>query len=325
MREISYSQAIVEATAEEMRRDPSVCVWGLDVGAYGGAFGATRGLYEEFGSERVIDMPISELGYVGLGVGAAATGIRPVVELQFSDWITLPSDMLINQASKMRYMFGGIMSVPLVLRAPVGGYLAAAGQHSSSFESMFAHIPGLKVVLPGSPRDAKGLLKSAIRDNNPVIFLEHKKLYDIKGEVPTEEYLIPLGEADVKRNGTDVTIVTYSLMVNKALAAAEQLATQGISVEVVDLRTVSPIDEAAILASVEKTQRLVIVQETWRRCSIGAEVAAIVAENALDYLDAPVIRVTARDVPIPFSPVLENYVLPSEADIVAAAQRVVRA
>ena len=324
MRKISYSQAIVEATAEEMRRDPSVCVWGLDVGAYGGAFGCTRGLYDEFGPERVMDMPISELGYVGMGVGAAATGMRPIVELQFSDWITLPSDMLINQASKLRYMFGGIMSVPMVLRAPVGGYLAAAGQHSSSFESLFAHIPGLKVVLPATPSDAKGLLKSAIRDNNPVIFLEHKKLYETKGEVPAEETLIPLGKADVKRSGTDVTVVTYSLMVSKSLAAAEKLAAEGISVEVLDLRTVSPIDEEAIVTSVKKTQRLVTVQETWRRCSIGAEVAAIVAEQALDYLDAPVIRVTAKDVPIPFSPVLENYVLPQVADIVEAARRAVR-
>ena len=324
MRKISYSQAIVEATAEEMRRDPSVCVWGLDVGAYGGAFGCTRGLYDEFGPERVMDMPISELGYVGMGVGAAATGMRPIVELQFSDWITLPSDMLINQASKLRYMFGGIMSVPMVLRAPVGGYLAAAGQHSSSFESLFAHIPGLKVVLPATPGDAKGLLKSAIREDNPVIFLEHKKLYETKGEVPAEETLIPLGKADVKRSGTDVTVVTYSLMVSKSLAAAEKLAAEGISVEVLDLRTVSPMDEEAIVASVKKTQRLVTVQETWRRCSIGAEVAAIVAEQALDYLDAPVIRVTAKDVPIPFSPVLENYVLPQVADIVEAAHHAVR-
>ena len=325
MREISFSQAIVEATAEEMRRDPSVCVWGLDVGPYGGAFGCTRGLYEEFGPERVLDMPISELGYVGMGVGAAATGLRPIVELQFSDWITLPSDALINQASKMRYMFGGVLAVPMVLRAPVGGYLAAAGQHSNSFESMFAHIPGLKVVLPSTPYDAKGLLKSAIRDNNTVLFFEHKKLYEIKGPVPQEEYTIPLGKADIKRSGTDVTIVAYALMVRKALAAAEHLAREGISVEVLDLRTVSPLDEEAILNSVKKTQRLVIVQETWRRCSVGAEVAAIVAEQALDYLDVPIVRVTAKDVPIPFSPVLENYVLPQEDDIVAAVRRVMRA
>lgn len=325
MREISFSQAIVEATAEEMRRDPNVCVWGLDVGPYGGAFGCTRGLYEEFGPERVFDMPISELGYVGLGVGAAATGLRPIVELQFSDWITLPSDALINQAAKMRYMFGGILAVPMVLRAPVGGYLAAAGQHSNSYESMFAHIPGLKVVLPSTPYDAKGLLKSAIRDNNTVLFFEHKKLYEIKGPVPEEEYTIPLGKADIKRSGSDVTVVAYAFMVRKALAAAEQLAQEGISVEVLDLRTVSPLDEEAILNSVKKTQRLVIVQETWRRCSVGAEVAAVVAEQALDYLDAPVVRVTAKDVPIPFSPVLENYVLPQEADIVAAIRRVMRA
>jgi pyruvate/2-oxoglutarate/acetoin dehydrogenase E1 component len=324
MRQLSYAQAIAEATAEEMRRDPAVCVWGIDIGPYGGAFAGTKGLYEEFGPERVIDMPVSELGYVGVGVGAAATGIRPVVELQFSDWITLASEMLINQAAKMRYMFGGIMSVPLVVRAPVGGYLAAAAQHSDSFESIFAFVPGLKVVLPATPYDAKGLLKSAIRDNNPVIFFEHKKLYGIKGDVPQEDYTIPLGKADIKRPGSDVTIVTYAYMVSKSLAAAEQLAAEGISVEVVDLRSVSPIDEEVIVESVKKTHRVVVVQETWRRCSVSSEVAAIVAEQALDYLDQPVVRVTGKDVPVPFSPVLENYVLPQEADVVQAVRRIVR-
>jgi pyruvate/2-oxoglutarate/acetoin dehydrogenase E1 component len=325
MRMLSYSQAISEALAEEMRRDPTVCVWGIDIGPYGGAFAATRGLFEEFGPERVIDMPVSELGYVGVGVGAAASGLRPVVELQFSDWITLASDMLINQAAKMRYMFGGIISVPMVLRAPVGGYLAAAGQHSDSFESMFAFVPGLKVVLPSTPYDAKGLLKSAVRDNNPVICFEHKKLYEIKGEVPEEEYVVPLGKADVKRPGRDVTLVTYAYMVGKSLAAATKLAQEGIEVEVLDLRSVSPLDEEAILASVRKTNRLVVVQETWRKCSVSSEVAAIVAEKALDHLDAPVVRVTGKDVPVPFSPVLENYALPQEEDIVQAVRRVVRA
>jgi len=325
MRQLTFAQAIVEATAQEMRRDPSVCVWGIDVGPYGSAFAATRGLYEEFGPERVIDMPVSELGYVGAGVGAAATGIRPVVELQFSDWITLASEMLINQAAKMRYMFGGVISIPMVLRAPVGGYLSAGAQHSNSFESMYAFVPGLKVVLPSTPYDAKGLLKSAIRDNNPVIFFEHKKLYEQKGEVPEDDYLIPLGQADVKRPGKHVTIVTYAYMVSKSLAAAQQLAQEGIDVEVIDLRTIDPMDEEAIIASVKKTHRLVIVQETWRKCSVSSEVAAVVAEKALDYLDAPVVRVTAKDVPVPFSPVLENYVLPQEADIVAAVRRVANA
>jgi pyruvate dehydrogenase E1 component beta subunit len=230
--------------------------------------------------------------------------------------------MLINQAANMRYMFGGVISVPLVLRAPVGGYLSAAAQHSHMFESMFAFIAGLKVALPSTPHDAKGLLKSAIRDNNPVIFFEHKQLYEVEDEVPEEEYIIPLGQADVKREGSDVTLVTYSYMVTKSLAAAEELAKDGISVEVVDLRTVDPIDEESILASIRKTHRLVVVQETWPKCSVSSEVAAIAAEKALDYLDEPVIRVTAHEVPNPFAPVLEEYVLPSEEKIIAAVRRV---
>jgi pyruvate/2-oxoglutarate/acetoin dehydrogenase E1 component len=322
MRMLTYAQALAEGMAEEMRRDPTVMLWGIDIGPYGGAFGATRGLYEEFGPERVIDMPVSEAGYTGCGVGAAATGLRPIVELQFSDWITIASDMLINQAANMRYMFGGKLSIPLVLRAPVGGYTSAAAQHSHMFESMFAFVAGLKVVLPSTPYDAKGLIKTAIRDNNPVIFFEHKKLYEVEGEVPEEEYTIPFGQADVKRAGSDVTIVTYAYMVAKSLAAAEQLAREGIDVEVVDLRTVDPIDEEAIVASVKKTHRLVVVQETWRKCSVSSEVAAIVAEKALDYLDEPVLRVTAHDVPTPFAPVLEEYVLPNEAKIVAAVRQV---
>jgi len=322
MRTITYAEAIAEALAEEMRRDPDVVVWGLDVGPYGGAFAATKGLAEEFGPERVIDMPISEAGYVGAGVGAAATGLRPVVELQFSDWITIASDMLVNQAAKMRYMFGGEISVPMVLRAPVGGYLSAAAQHSQSFESFFSFVPGLKVVLPSTPYDAKGLLKSAIRDNNPVIFFEHKQLYEISGKVPEEEYTVPLGQADIKREGADVTIVTYSFMVTKSLAAAEELARDGIDVEVVDLRTVDPIDEETILASVRKTHRVVVVQEVWRKCSVSSEVAAIIAEKALDYLDQPILRVTAHDVPNPFSPVLEAYVLPNEEKIIESVKRV---
>ena len=324
MRELSYSEAIAEAIAEEMRIDPAVVVWGIDIGPYGGAFGATRGLYQEFGPERVIDMPVSEAGYVGAAVGAAATGVRPVVELQFSDWITIASDQLINQAANMRYMFGGVISVPMVLRAPVGGYLGAGAQHSHSFESIFAFVPGLKVVLPATPYDAKGLLKSAIRDNNPVIFFEHKAMYENKGEVPAEEYTIPLGVADVKRPGQDVTIVAYAYTVPMSLAAAEKLAAEGIEAEVVDLRTIDPIDEETILTSVKKTNRLVVAQETWRRCSVSSEVAAIVAENALDYLDAPVIRVTGADVPVPAAPILESYVLPSEASIIEAVRQSVR-
>ncbi|HMD88594.1 MAG TPA: alpha-ketoacid dehydrogenase subunit beta, partial [Anaerolineaceae bacterium] len=278
--------------------------------------------FEQFGPGRVIDMPVSELGYVGMGVGAAATGIRPVIELQFSDWITLASEMIVNQAAKMRYMFGGVLEMPLVIRAPVGGYLNAGAQHSNSFESMFSFVPGIKVIMPATPYEAKGLLKSAIRDNNTVLFFEHKKLYAMKGDVPEEEYTIPIGKADIKRPGSDVTIVTYALMVHKSLAAAEQLTKQGIDCEVVDLRTVDPIDHETVLESVKKTGHLVVVQETWRECSVSSEVAAIVAEEALEYLDGPIARVTAKDVPVPFSPVLENYVLPNEADIVAAVYHV---
>jgi pyruvate/2-oxoglutarate/acetoin dehydrogenase E1 component len=322
MRQLSYSKALGEAIREEMQRDPAVVVWGLDVGPYGGAFGVTRGLYEEFGPERVIDMPISEAGYVGAAVGAAATGLRPLVELQYSDWITIASDQLVNHAAKIRYMFGGELMIPMVLRAPVGGYLSASADHSQSFEAFYSHVPGLKVILPATPYDAKGLLKSAIRDNNPVICFEHKRLYEGEGEVPEEEYLIPLGVADVKRQGNDVTIVTYSYMVSKSLAAAETLAQEGIEAEVVDLRTVDPLDEETILNSVAKTNHLVIVQETWPKCSVSSEVAAIVAEKGLDYLDAPILRVTGKDVPVPFSPVLEEYVLPKEADIVGAVRKV---
>jgi pyruvate dehydrogenase E1 component beta subunit len=322
MRTLTFAQALGEAMAEELRRDPGVVLWGIDIGPYGGAFGVTRGLHEEFGPERVIDMPVSEAGYTGCGVGAAATGLRPVIELQFSDWITIASDQLINQAANMRYMFGGLISVPMVLRAPVGGYTSAAAQHTHMFESIFSFIAGLKVVLPSTPYDAKGLLKSAIRDNNPVIFFEHNQLYATEGEVPEEEYTIPLGKADVKRAGSDVTLVTYSYMVSKSLAVAEELAKEGIDVEVVDLRTVDPIDEEAIVASVKKTHRLVVVQETWRNCSVSSEVAAIAAEKALDYLDEPVLRVTAHHVPTPFSPVLERYVLPNEEKIIAAVRRV---
>jgi len=321
MRELSYAEALGEALREEMRRDSKVVVWGLDVGPYGGAFGVTKGLYQEFGPERVIDMPISEAGYVGAGIGAAITGLRPVVELQFSDWITIASDQLINHAAKMRYMFGGVLKVPMVLRAPVGGYISASADHSQSFESIFAFVPGLKVVLPATPYDAKGLLKSAIRDDNPVIFFEHKQLYSVMGEVPEEEYLIPLGKADVKREGGDVTVVAYAFMVLKAMAAAEKLAGEGINVEVVDLRTVDPLDEDTILKSVAKTNRLVIVQETWPRCSVSSEVAAVVAEKGFDFLDAPILRVTSENVPTPFSPVLENYVLPQEEDITAAVKK----
>lgn len=317
MSKMSISEAIVMAQREEMLRDKNVYITGLDVGPYGGAFGCTKGLWKEFGSERVIDMPISEAGYVGAAVGSAATGMRPITELQFSDWITIASDQLVNQAANMRYTFGGSLSIPMVLRAPVGGGIAAASQHSHMFESWFAFVPGLKVVLPSTPADAKGLLKAAIRDNNPVIFFEHKDIYDFVGEVPEDDdFVIPLGKAKVVREGKDVTIVTYSKMVHESLKAAEILAKEGIDVEVVDLRTIKPMDTQTILDSVKKTHRLVCVQEVWLTCSVASEVAAVVAENAIEYLDAPIKRVGALDVPSPFAPVLENYVLPGVEKIV---------
>jgi pyruvate/2-oxoglutarate/acetoin dehydrogenase E1 component len=246
-----------------------------------------------------------------------------VIEVMFCDWMTIASDQLVNQAATMRYMFGGKVTMPLVIRTTIGGYLSAAAQHSKCVESVFSFFPGFKVLAPSTPYDAKGLLKTAIRDNNPVIVFEHKRLYETKGLVPDEEYAIPLGEADVKRTGKDVTIVTYAYMVSKSIAAAEQLAREGIDVEVLDLRTLDPLDEAAILTSLRKTHRLVIVQEAWRQCSISSEVAAIVAEKGFDYLDAPILRVTAEDVPTPFSPILEQRALPSENDIMQAVRQVV--
>jgi pyruvate dehydrogenase E1 component beta subunit len=317
MNKMSISEAVCLAQKEEMKRDKNVYLIGLDVGPYGGAFGCSKGLWKEFGNQRVMDMPISEAGYVGMAVGSAATGMRPIAELQFSDWITIASDQLVNQAANMHYTFGGALSVPMVLRAPVGGGISAASQHSHMFESWFAFVPGLKVVLPSTPADAKGLLKSAIRDENPVLFFEHKDIYDLRGDVPDdEEFTIPLGKANVVRKGKDVTIVTYSKMVHESIKAADALSKEGIEVEIVDLRSIKPMDTETILNSVKKTHRLVCVQEVWLTCSVASEVSAIVAENAIDYLDAPIKRVGSLDVPSPFSPVLEHYVLPDSKKIV---------
>lgn len=321
MSKMSISDAIVMAQREEMLRDKNVYIMGLDVGPYGGAFGCTKGLWKEFGRERVMDMPIAEAGYVGTAVGSAATGMRPIAELQFSDWITIASDQLVNQAANMRYTFGGSLSIPMVLRAPVGGGISAASQHSHMFESWFAFVPGLKVVLPATPVDAKGLLKSAIRDNNPVIFFEHKDIYDMTGEVPDDpDFTIPLGKAKVVREGKDVTIVTYSKMVHESLKAADKLAKEGIDVEIVDLRTIKPMDTETILNSVKKTNRLVCVQEVWLTCSVASEVSAVVAENAIEYLDAPIKRVGSLDVPSPFAPNMEKFMLPNPEKIVKAVK-----
>lgn len=322
MRQLSYSEAIAEAQLQEMQRDSRVFLMGLVLrDPYGAAFGQTRGISTKVGKERVIDAPISEAAYVGAGVGAAMTGMRPVIELQFSDFITIAMDQVAQQGANMRYLFGGQLSVPMVLRGPCGAYLGAAAHHSHMLESWFAFIPGLKVVLPSDAYDAKGLLISAIRDDNLVLYFEHKKLFDQKMDVPEEPYTIPLGKAAVKREGGDLTIVAYSFMVSKSLEAASILAKQGIAAEVIDLRTVAPLDSETILQSVAKTGRLLIVQETYAPCSISSEIAALVADQGFEFLDAPIRRVTARHAPIPFAPVLENYVLPQTEDVVAAAKR----
>ena len=320
-RELSYVEALNEALHQEMARDPEVIVMGEDVAETGGIFGVTKGLVEVFGPDRVRDTPISEATFVGCGVGAAIAGLRPVVEIQIFDFVTLTMDMLVNQAAKFRFMLGGKPTVPLVVRGPQGGGIRLAAQHSQSLEAWFTHVPGLVVVAPSTPYDAKGLLVAAIRDDNPVIFLEQKLLYlEPGGPVPEALYAIPIGKADIKRQGTDVTVVATSAMVPRALAAASQLERDGISLEVVDPRTLRPLDEDSILASVRKTNRLVIVHEGWKRGGFGAEVAAMVIENAFDYLDAPIVRLGAPDTPMPYNDKLERAVIPSQ-DRIAEAVR----
>ncbi len=324
MREISYRDALREALREEMQRDPTVFLLGEDIGRYwGGAFKVTKGLAEEFGDERVRDTPISESAIIGAAVGAAITGMRPVAEIMFGDLTTLAMDQIVNQAAKIRYMFGGQAKVPLVIRTPFGGGVNIAAHHSQCLEALFMHIPGLQVAVPSTPYDAKGLLKTAIRNDNPVIFCEHKLLYPITGPVPEEEYTLPFGEANIKREGSDVTIIATLYMVHKALNAAEKLEEEGISAEVVDPRTLVPLDKETIINSVKKTGRVVIVTEDCRTAGVSAEIAAIIAEEALDYLDAPIKRVANPDVPIPFSPPLESYVIPDEKRIIEAVKEVV--
>jgi len=315
MKRISYSKALGEGIAEEMRRDPRVIFMGLDVCEYGGAMGVSQGMYKEFGPERMMDMPISEAGYTGVAVGAAATGMRPVVELQFGDWVTIASDQLVNQAANMRYMFGGKLSIPMVMRLPCGAFGSAAAQHSHMWESWFAFVPGLKVIAPSCPYDAKGLIKSAIRDNNPVLVFEHRVCYSMAGEIPDGEYLVEIGKADVKRSGSDVSIITYSHMVNVALEAAKALEAEGIDAEVVDLRSIKPMDTKTVFDSVKKTNRAVCLQETWLTCGVASEVAAAIGENCFDYLDRPVIRIGAPDCPMPFAPDLERFALPNAEKI----------
>ncbi len=312
-REITYVEALNEAMAGEMARDERVFVMGEDVGQTGGIFSVTKGLWERFGNDRVRDTPITEVGFTGAGVGAAIAGMRPVVEIQILDFIALTMDMLVNQAAKFRYMLGGKPTVPMVVRGPQGGGIRMAAQHSQSLEAWFTHVPGLVVMAPSTPYDAKGMLAAAIRDDNPVIFLEHKMLYmESKGEVPEQDYAIPIGKGDIKREGTDVTVVATLSMVGRALAAARVLEREGISVEVVDPRTLRPLDEDMILTSVAKTNRLLIAHEAWKNGGFGAEVAALVVEKGFDDLDAPIVRVGGLDVPMPYNDALEREVIPSQ-------------
>jgi pyruvate dehydrogenase E1 component beta subunit len=320
-REIMYSEAIREALQQEMRRDPSVFILGEDIGVHGGAFGVTKGMLEEFGEKRVRDTPISEAAIAGAATGSAMMGMRPVMELMFLDFITVAMTVLVNTAAKARFMLGGKVSVPMVVRAPTGVGTGSAAQHSQCLESWFVATPGIKVVAPATPYDAKGLLTASIRDNNPVLFLEHKVLYRTKGQVPEEYYTIPLGKAEVKRQGKDLTIVTYSIMTLRALEAAEELAKEGIDVEVIDLRTLKPLDEETILNSVSKTGRVLVLYEAPKTGGFGAEVCAVIGDSpAFDRLDAPIARLAGRDIPIPYNRILERSSVPQVEDIVAKAR-----
>lgn len=320
-REIVFSQAIITALTEEMERDEKVIVYGEDVGVYGGVYGATRGLQKRFGEERVMDTPISETAIVGIACGAAFLGMRPVAEIMYCDFLTQASDQLANNAAKFRYMSGGQFSLPLVIRTPAGGGTGNAAQHSQCLEAWMCHIPGLKVIMPSNPADARGLLKSAIRDDNPVVFIEHKKLYQMRGTVPTEGEPIPIGRADVKREGKDVTLISWSYTIHACLQAAERLAEEAISVEVLDPRTLQPLDIDSIMKSVDKTGRLVIAHEAVTFGGFGAEIAAQVSEKAFDSLKHHVVRVGAKFAPQPFAEPEESFVLPQVDDIVEAVKK----
>lgn len=320
-REITYLEAVGEALVQEMRRDPEVFLMGEDVGVYGGAFGVSRGMLEEFGPERIRETPISEAAIAGAATGAALMGLRPVMEIMFMDFITISMNQLVNQAAKIHFMFGGKASIPMVVRAPAGSGTGAAAQHCQSLEALFMNVPGIKIVAPSTPYDVKGLLVASIRDNNPVVFMEHKLLYRTKGPVPEEVYTIPLGRAEVKREGRDLTVVAYSIMVSRALEAAEQLAAEGIELEVVDPRSLKPLDRETIVQSVCKTGRVLIVHEAPVTGGVGGELAAVIAgSEAFDYLDAPIRRLAGRDVPIPYNRTLERAAVPQVEDIVATAR-----
>ncbi|WP_282063401.1 alpha-ketoacid dehydrogenase subunit beta [Roseobacter litoralis] len=325
IRELSYAEAIREAMDIALGSDPRVILMGEDIGIYGGAFQVTGDLVEKYGTDRVMDTPISELGGAGVAVGAALTGLRPIFEFQFSDFATLAMEQIVNQAAKIRFMLGGAVSVPVVMRFPAGSGTGAAAQHSQSIEAWFGHVPGLKVIQPSTPEDAKGMLLAALEDPDPVMIFEHKILYKMKGHVPEGYYTTPIGKAAVRREGQDLSIVATSLMVHKALAAAEELAKDGIDVEVIDLRTVRPMDRDTVLASVRKTGRLICVYEGVKTLGVGAEISAMVAESdAFDYLDAPIIRLGGAESPIPYNPELEKSAVPQVPDILEAATALVK-
>ncbi|QCL98157.1 alpha-ketoacid dehydrogenase subunit beta [Agrobacterium tumefaciens] len=325
VRELSYSQAIQEAMAIAMEADERVFLMGEDIGVYGGAFQVTGDLIDRFGPDRVMDTPISELGGAGVAVGAALTGMRPIFEFQFSDFAALAMEQIVNQAAKIRYMLGGAVSVPVVMRFPAGSGTGAAAQHSQSLEAWLGHVPGLKVIQPATPHDVKGMLLAAIEDPDPVMIFEHKLLYKMKGPVPEGHYTIPIGKAAVCREGRDVTIVATSIMVHKALEAAEKLAEEGIDVEVIDLRTIRPMDKDTVIASVKKTSRLVCVYEAVKTLGVGAEVSAMIAESdAFDYLDAPILRLGGAETPIPYNPELEKAAVPQVPGIVASVRDLVK-
>jgi pyruvate dehydrogenase E1 component beta subunit len=320
MREITFAEAVREALAEEMRRDPRVFIMGEDVAEAGTPFKVLSGLVEEFGKERVIDTPISEPGFAGIGVGAAMTGMRPVVDLMFGDFITLAMDQIVNQAAKVHYMSGGKWKVPMVFRTTLGATRRSAAQHSQSLHAWVSHIPGLKVAVPSTPYDAKGLLKTAIRDDNPVVFFEDKLMFKLTGPVPAEEYTIPFGVADIKRKGNDITLVATSSMVQVALGAAKMLDEIGISAEVIDPRTTFPLDKQTLIESAKKTSRAIVIDEGYERYGVTAEIASVIADGAFYYLDAPVKRMGALDVPVPFSPVLEDLTVPTEQSVFEMAK-----
>jgi pyruvate dehydrogenase E1 component beta subunit len=322
MRSIQFREALREALSEEMRRDPAVMLMGEEVAEYNGAYKVSQGMLDEFGPKRVVDTPIAELGFAGIGVGAAMNGLRPVIEFMTFNFSLVAIDQVINSAAKMMSMSGGQYTVPIVFRGPTASAGMLSSQHSQAFENWYANCPGLKVIVPSNPYDAKGLLKSAIRDNDPVIFMESEQMYGDKGEVPEEEYLIPIGKADIKRAGSDVTIVSFGKIIKQAYAAADELEKEGISCEIIDLRTVRPIDYSTIIESVRKTNRLVVVEEAWPLASISSEIAYKVQKDAFDHLDAPVLRVNSADVPLPYAPTLIDAALPNPAKVIAAVKSV---